>query len=129
MALVVLSVGIYSVAGLLGDSHRTAAGADVRVQAGALAQLKLEELKASPELGRAAGGKAGHEVLVPADGPAPFEQNPRYAWRAALKRDPERPERLDIRVDVTRTQGDGGSGGAAPAFSATGFTWIAKEGA
>lgn len=119
VALVVLSVGIYSVADILSNSQRKAAGADYRLQGAGLAQLKLEELKSSPAVMEAVTAGSGDEILLPTDGPKAFEQNSRYAWRAAVRRHPETPNRVSIKVDVTRS--GPGAAGASPPVSASGF--------
>ncbi len=117
-ALAVLSVGIWSVADLMSASQRAAGAADYRLQASALARLKLEELKASPALGDAVAAAPGKETLIPASGAAPFSQNARYVWKAALQRDARDANRVDIQVEVLRA---GPPRPNEPAVTASGF--------
>lgn len=122
VALVVLSVGIYSVAGLVSDSRRTAAGSDHRLQAAGLAQLKLEELKSAPALAELAAPLESEELLLPPEGPGTFDQNPRYAWRATLQRDSELADRFHIRVEVSSAPAAQPS--PLPPVSASGFVFL-----
>ncbi len=119
VALVVFSVGIYSVAGVLSSSQRTAAGSDYRLQGSGLAQLKLEELKSSPAVLEAVAAEGDEEVRLPADGPKAFEQNNAFSWSATVRRHPEPRNRLHLQVDVTRSGGGGAN--VSPPIKASGF--------
>lgn len=105
VALAVLTVGVYGLIDVVGSSRHSAFLAHWRLQCVSLGRLKLEELRAAgPELASymaSAPANAKGEVLYPLQGPKPLQRGTSLLWQAVLKRNPENPRRLDIRIMVS----------------------------
>ena len=100
-ALLVLVVGIYSAAELFLRAQRTAALTDTRIIGYSLAQLKLEELRASGNQLRPLLN-SGVKLTLPASGVGLFEQNPGYSWQAMVATSAMTTSALSIDVLVYR---------------------------
>jgi prepilin-type N-terminal cleavage/methylation domain-containing protein len=104
VALAILTVGIYALADLLIASRRTARNGDDRIAATALGRMKMREIQVAGE--QVAVLLADRpDVLVPAEGPASFAENPRLRWQATLTRDAESSRTIQVAVAVSGTAG------------------------
>lgn len=103
VAIALLALGAYGLVTLLDASQRTGERADREMRMSALALARLHELRL--DAGRLAGrldADTTAPLALPADGPAPFEDHPEFAWSATVERDAADPERLNLTVEVTR---------------------------
>jgi type II secretory pathway pseudopilin PulG len=84
VALALLGFGLYASAEMITSARKTSTLTRSHIQANALAQLKLEELRCAAAAICETAGAATLPDDLPSSGTIPFEQNPKYAWRAHL---------------------------------------------
>ena len=120
VALALLSFGLYGAADLIASARKTSNLTEVRAQAASLAQLKLEELRASGNNLKALCA-AGSQIDLPVSGTQIFEQNVKYAWKAHIIRNSGPSGRIDLAVQVTRA-GEAATG--SPLSASQGIVYL-----
>lgn len=120
IALVLLAFGIYSAADVIMSARSNAARTERNLQATALANLKLEELRLGAPI--LVGSGLPSPLELPASGPGTFEQNRDYVWQARVEPAdlPQTSTSLRLHVTVFR------AGSSSPDGEAAGF-WFATE--
>lgn len=109
VALAILAFGLYGAADLVASARHTSSLTHKRMQATALAQLKLQELRCARENLPPLFSNGAREIVLPATGTEVFEQNSRYSWKAHLTLQDAPQPGISVMVQV----------GAGPDLSST----------